>query len=99
VLLLVIEAITVAKEMPKRSRESVVCLLPKKGDLSLPKDWRPISLLNTDDKVLTKLLVSRFNTFLQTIIATDRCGFVPGRQMEDAIILCQSTIHYLQQTK
>lgn len=99
VLLLVIEAIIVAKEMPEKSRESIVCLLPKKGDLSLPKNWRPISLLNTDYKIITKLLVSRFNIFLPTIIATDQYGFVPGRQMEDAIILCQSIIHHLQQTE
>jgi hypothetical protein len=36
-----------------------MCLLPKKGDLSLLKNWRPISLINTDAKTFTRLINGR----------------------------------------
>ena len=38
-------------EMPRSSRRAIIFLLPKKGDLLDIKNWRPVSLLNTDYKI------------------------------------------------
>ena len=38
----------------------VISLLPKKGELTLLKNWRPVSLLCSDYKVLSKVLANRF---------------------------------------
>jgi hypothetical protein len=56
-----------------------MCLLPKKGDLSLLKNWRPISLINTDAKVFTRLMNARLMPYLSARISANQIGFMPGR--------------------
>ncbi|KAK3517082.1 hypothetical protein QTP86_004127 [Hemibagrus guttatus] len=41
-------------ELPLSCRRAVLTLLPKKGDLTHLKNWRPVSLLCTDYKLLSK---------------------------------------------
>ena len=45
-------------------------LLPKKGDLSLPKNYRPISLLDVLSKILSSIMVSRMNNHLEKKMAS-----------------------------
>jgi hypothetical protein len=44
---------------PKSWQETCIILIPKKGDLADLTNWRPISLINTDCKVFTRLLNAR----------------------------------------
>ena len=37
-------------------RRAVLSLLPKKGDLAVLKNWRPVALLCTDYKLFSKVL-------------------------------------------
>ncbi|KAK3519527.1 hypothetical protein QTP70_034596 [Hemibagrus guttatus] len=46
-------------ELPLSCKRAVLTLLPKKGDLTHLKNWRPVSLLCTDYKLLSKALASR----------------------------------------
>ncbi|KAK3569123.1 hypothetical protein QTP86_024496 [Hemibagrus guttatus] len=46
-------------ELPLSCRRAVLTMLPKKGDLTHLKNWRPVSLLCTDCKLLSKALASR----------------------------------------
>ncbi|ORE03775.1 hypothetical protein BCV72DRAFT_314661, partial [Rhizopus microsporus var. microsporus] len=39
--------------------QTSVCLLPKKGDLRYLSNWRPITLINCDAKIFTRLLNNR----------------------------------------
>ena len=41
-------------ELSNSQRQAVITLLDKKKDRSLIKNWRPISLLNNDYKILLK---------------------------------------------
>ena len=45
-----------------------VRLLPKKGDLTDLKNWRPISLVNCDGKVFTRILNQRLKSITKKII-------------------------------
>jgi hypothetical protein len=58
-------------------------LLFKKGDPQLLKNWRPLSLINTDAKLFTKLLANRFNEFLGKLINPFQTGFMRGRLISD----------------
>ena len=69
------------KTLPPSLYEANVCLLLKKGkDSTDPANYRPISLLNFDHKILTKVLATRLNKHIaSSIIHPDQAGFIPGR--------------------
>ena len=75
-------------------RQGIIVLLYKKGDNALLKNWRPISLLNIDYKIMTKVLSNRLRTVLPFIINTDQTGAVPGRSIAQSISLTRDIIDY-----
>ena len=57
----------------------VIVLLEKKGkDRNELSNWRPITLLGVDYKLLTKTLAERLKLVLPKLIHPDQNGFVPG---------------------
>lgn len=68
-------------------RLAVLSLLPKKGDLALLKNWRPLALLCTDYKLISKVLANRSKNFLELIIHRDQSYCVPDRSIMDNLSL------------
>ena len=67
-------------ELSASQKQGVITLVPKKGkNLTDLKSWRPISILNTDYKILAKILASRIKKALPEIIDTDQIGYMQGR--------------------
>ena len=66
--------------MPATLRQAIITLLFKKDDPELLKNWRPISLLNVDYKILTKVLVNRIKPLMSTVVNSDQCCSVLGGQ-------------------
>uniref|UniRef100_A0A669EFQ1 Reverse transcriptase domain-containing protein n=1 Tax=Oreochromis niloticus TaxID=8128 RepID=A0A669EFQ1_ORENI len=65
---------------PDSIYDAHVCLLPKKDrDPTNVTSYRPLSLLNCDQKIIAKVLSSRLNKFLGTLIQHDQIGFIPDR--------------------
>ncbi len=75
-------------------RQAVITLIDKPGkDRSILSNWRPISLLNTDYKLLTKILAERVKAILPSIISPSQTGYITGRSTSDSIRLIQDIIH------
>lgn len=55
--------------------QTKIVLLFKKGDPMLLQDWRPLSLINSDAKLFTKLLANRINLLLPELINPYQTGF------------------------
>lgn len=66
--------------LPLSLTEATITLLPKKGkDPEEVGSYRPISLLNTDQKILAKALARRLNAYMNKLIHPDQTGFIPKR--------------------
>ena len=66
--------------MPQSMSKAIISLLPKPGkDPMQLGSYRPISLLNCDYKILSKILALRLEKVVPSIIHFDQVGFVPGR--------------------
>ena len=67
-------------ELSIEQRRGILNIIPKKEkDIRCLKNWRPISLLNTDYKSLTKLLSLRLQNVISTIVAPDQTGYIKNR--------------------
>ena len=65
----------------------LIKLIPKEGkDPLWVKNWRPITLLNVDFKMLTKALSLRLASVLPDLIHTDQKGFVKGRYSGENVL-------------
>ena len=62
-------------------RQGVITLLHKGKELDKGKlnNWRPITLLNTDYKILAKVLSERLGLVIQKLVNTDQVGYLKGR--------------------
>ena len=73
----------------------VIVLIPKGGEKKLLKNWRPISLLNYDYQIITKVLTSRLRDIVQKIIhPNQKCG-IKGRSIHDGAALIRDLIDYV----
>ena len=67
------------KMLSTDQKRGIITLVPKKGkDPCNLKNWRPISLLNVDYKILTKVLAMRLQKILNKIISPDQVGYIKG---------------------
>ena len=67
-------------ELNPSARRGLISLLPKKLANSLALlEWRPLTLLSLDFKILSKTLAERMKKVLPSIICDDQVGFMAGR--------------------
>ena len=70
--------------MPNMYKEANVCPVPKKGDLSIATNYRPISLLNAESKVfgkkktIFKHLYNHLHVQGNNMLSSFQSGFIPG---------------------
>ena len=82
-------------ELSSSQRQAVITLIDKKGkDRAFLKNWRPISLLNFDYKLLSKTISFRVTEYLPKLIHHNQSGFVKGRFIGDSIRVLQDIMSY-----
>ena len=66
--------------VPSSYKEANVCPVPKKGNLTDVTYYRPISLLNSEDKVLERLVFKHLFNHLRgnNLLSSLQSGFLPG---------------------
>ena len=83
--------------MSVSQRNGVITLLPKKDkDHLLIKNYRPITLLTVDYKILAKCLANRIKRFMNDLIHPDQSGFLKGRNIGNNVRLIFDIIEYTQ---
>ena len=86
---LVLESINHAflkNEMSQDQKHGIITLKPKKNKLrQFKKNWRPITLLTVDYKLLAKSLAMRLSKFLPEFIDESQFGYVKDRYIGENI--------------
>ena len=72
----------------------IICLLFKKGDRDDLTNWRPITLLNNDYKLIAIIYANRLRKILPSLINEDQRAYIEGRQMTESIRLTQDIFDF-----
>jgi len=74
-------------------RQALIKLIAKKDrDKRFIENWRPISLLNVDTKILSKTIATKLKTVLPTLVRSDQTAYVPGRFIGESCRLISDVI-------
>ena len=73
-----------------------MCPIYKKKDKEEISNYRPITLLNTDYKLLTKVLAIQLMSQIPSMVHPNQAGFIPNRSIFDHIRLAKSIISYAE---
>jgi len=66
--------------LPPTFSEAVITVIRKKSkNPEEVEGYRPISLINVDQKILSKTLANRLGKLISKLVNTDQNGFIPGR--------------------
>jgi hypothetical protein len=67
-------------------------LIPKKSGASDVKDFRPICLIGSVYKILSKILANRLKVVLGAILSPTQNAFIQGRQITESVLIANECL-------
>lgn len=76
-----------------------ICLLPKKADASAPEHYRPISLIHSFAKIISKLLANRLAPRMVELVTANQSAFIRKRAIHDNFLYVQNLVKRFRRKK
>ncbi|GLT65805.1 hypothetical protein SLA2020_382140 [Shorea laevis] len=86
-------------KLVRGSNASFIVLIPKKENPQELGEFRPISLIGSMYKIISKILANRLSKVLPSIISLTQSAFIGGRQIADGIVIANKVIHEAKRCK
>ena len=97
-----VNALNFAREQGQLSnsqKQAMITLIEKKDkDRRFIKNWRPISLINVDVKIASKVIARRLEQILSYLIHPNQNGFIKGRSIVDGVRTIEDVLEFAQFT-
>ncbi len=81
--------------VPDSFTRTVIKLIPKKPVSRTVEDYRPITLINTDQKILSHLLANRLKKSLTTLVGPHQTAYLPQRSIHSSLTHVNLNLEYL----
>jgi len=77
----------------KSINSSFITLIPKTDNARQSSDFRPISLLNSSIKIITKILANRLQQHIISLVHRNQYGFIKSRTIQDCLAWAFEYLH------
>jgi len=84
--------------LSQSQRQAIITLIDKGKDRNFIENWRPISILNTDYKIASKVLALRLQDKIPKLVGISQTGYVKGRFINDSMRTLCDIIEYCKLT-
>ncbi|KAJ8352366.1 hypothetical protein SKAU_G00238420 [Synaphobranchus kaupii] len=92
----VINSVFLSGELSPTMKEGVVSLLFKKGDPEVLGNWRPLTLLGVDYKLIARVLTARLGMAMPHVVHEDQTCGVEGRSVFFNLQLVRDVVSWVQ---
>ncbi|KAE8672120.1 ADP-ribosylation factor-like protein 8B [Hibiscus syriacus] len=79
--------------------KSFIALIPKKTDALFLEDFRPISLVGSMYKIMSRVLAKRMASCVSDVIGENQFAFIAGKQISDCSLIANEVIDELVKRK
>jgi hypothetical protein len=78
--------------LPKETRKGIISLIHKKNEKNNIGNYRPITLLNMDYKIIAAAYANRLKEVIGSLVGHNQRGFIPGRDIRVSIMEAKLTL-------
>lgn len=82
-----------------RCNSSFITLIPKLDSPIIVTDYRPISLIGMQYKIIAKVLANRLAKVVDSVVNSEQSAFIKGHQILDGLIMLNEIIDCIKRKR